>query len=67
MLIIYLHDVVMQVQAALRSIKTLHENIISQLVFTFAGRNSFISMESLWRHFKNSKTTHDAYLVHIYQ
>ncbi len=30
-------------------------NIISQLMFAFTGRNRFISMESLWRHFKNSK------------
>ncbi len=37
-------------------------NIIRQLMFSFTGRNRFISMESLWRHFKNWKTTRDAYL-----
>ncbi len=31
-------------------------NIISQLMFAFTRRNRSISMESLWRHFKNSKT-----------
>ncbi len=28
----------------------------------FTGRNRFVSMKSLWRHFKNSKTTRNAYL-----
>jgi hypothetical protein len=37
-------------------------NIISQLMFAFTGSNRFISMESLWRHFTNSKTARDAYL-----
>jgi hypothetical protein len=43
---------------------------ISQLMFAFTGRNMFISMKSLWRHFKNSKTTRNAYLclhVHTFQ
>ncbi len=31
-------------------------------MLTLTRRNRFISMESLWGHFKNSKTTHDAYL-----
>ncbi len=34
-------------------------NIISRLMFAFAGRIRFISMKSLWRHFKNSKTPRD--------
>jgi hypothetical protein len=29
-------------------------------MLAFTGRNRFISMESLWRHFKNAKTTRDA-------
>ncbi len=37
-------------------------NIISQLMFAFTGINRFISMESLWRQFKNLKTTRDVYL-----
>ncbi len=36
-------------------------NIISQLVFAFTGRNRFILM-GLWRQFKNSKTNLDANL-----
>jgi hypothetical protein len=35
-------------------------NIISQL-FAFTGRNMLISLKSLWRLFKNSKITLDAY------
>jgi hypothetical protein len=31
-------------------------------MFACTGRKRFISMESLWRHLKNSKTTRDAYL-----
>jgi hypothetical protein len=33
--------------------------IMSQLIFAFTGRNRFNSMESLWRPFKNSKTTRE--------
>jgi hypothetical protein len=45
----------MQAQAALRSIKTLNKTIISQLMFAFAVRNSFISMESLcYRNYRPS-------------
>ncbi len=44
-------------------------NIISQLMFAFTERNRSISMESLWRHFKNSKTTRNAIhpSIHTYQ
>jgi hypothetical protein len=31
-------------------------------MFAFTGGNRFISMESVWKHFKNSKTIRDTYL-----
>jgi hypothetical protein len=31
-------------------------------MFAFTGRNRFISIENAWSTYKNSKTTHDAYL-----
>jgi hypothetical protein len=37
-------------------------NIMSQLMFAFTGRNRFNSIESLWRPFQNSKTTHEVFL-----
>jgi hypothetical protein len=36
-------------------------------MFAFTGRNRFISMESLWRHFKNAKTYIYPYISKISQ
>jgi hypothetical protein len=42
-------------------------NIISQLMFAFTGRNRFNSMESLWRPFKNQKPPAKLIYACIYQ